>query len=102
MRQYQLILLEEVREFLQNIDAQDGAKIYFQIRSMEFGDFAGLFIKTIRSPLKELKVGRYRILFFIHKDTIYIISAFVKKSQKTPWKEVFKAQKIISLFLQKL
>jgi phage-related protein len=101
MKQYHLVVLEGTKKFLRTIDIQDRGKIYKQIELMETGNFSGLFIKTINSPLKELKMGKYRILFFIHRDTILITSAFIKKSQKTPRKEILKAQKIISLFLQK-
>ncbi len=100
MNEYHSVIREDARDFLRSIDAKDRGKIYMQIESMETGDFSGLLVKTVQYPLRELKVKRYRMLFFIHRDKILMISGFIKKSQKTPRKEILKAQKIISLFLQ--
>ncbi len=39
-------------------------------------------------------------MFFVDKNTIYLISGFVKKSQKTPKKEIDAAYKIYKNFKQ--
>lgn len=100
MKQYQVVILCEVARFLERIDTEDRGMISRQIEQMETADFSSLFIKTIYSPLRELKIKKYRLLFFINKNIIYIISAFIKKSQKTPQREIIRAQNIIKLLLQ--
>ena len=56
-------------------------------------------IKTLRGPIKELKVRKYRILFFIEQGTIYFVSGFIKKTQKIPSKELLKAEAIYNKYI---
>ena len=61
---------------------------------MESGDFESLEIKTLKTPIKELIIKRYRLLFFINKDLIYFVNAFMKKTQKTPKNEIIISEKL--------
>lgn len=82
MSYYNVTILEKVKDFLNNIVIQERGKIYAYLEIMKTGDFIGLDVKTIKSPLKELRFKKYRLLFLIHKDTIYIIALFIKKKLK--------------------
>jgi phage-related protein len=51
-------------------------------------------IKHIDRKIWEIKVDRYRVLYFLYEDQHYIlVRAFMKKTQKTPQKEVELAEK---------
>ena len=102
MKRYQVVILREASKFLEKVVSEDRGIISRQMEHMERANFSILFIKTIHSPLRELKIKKYRIFFFINKNVIYIISAFIKKSQKAPQREILKAQNIIKSILQQL
>jgi phage-related protein len=57
--------------------------------------------KLLRPPIHELKIKVYRFPYFIHGSTIYIISGFTKKSQKTPLREIDYAMTVYSAFASK-
>jgi phage-related protein len=57
---------------------------------------SALTIRTLRGKIKELKVKRCRLIFFIKNDTIYVIDLFEKKSAKTPHHILARAEKIYS------
>lgn len=61
---------------------------------MELGCFDSVLIKTLRTPIKELIIKRYRLLFFIEGNLIYFVGSFVKKSNKTPKHEIDIAEKL--------
>lgn len=99
MNHYQIFILEKVRYFLDDLSTQERAKIYARIEMMKRGSFEGLDIKILKQPLKELRFKQFRIFFFIHNDIIYIISSFIKKSQKTPKNKLVHAHNIIKTIL---
>ncbi|MBQ5684470.1 MAG: type II toxin-antitoxin system RelE/ParE family toxin, partial [Clostridia bacterium] len=44
--------------------------------------------------LWELRPGRRRVLYFYHKDNTYVLlHSFIKKTQKTPRREIEKAKR---------
>ena len=51
-------------------------------------------IKHIDGKIWEIKIDRYRVLYFLHENQHYIqIRAFMKKTQKTPKSEIEIAEK---------
>lgn len=99
---YQANYLESVTSFLKELSKTDRAKILSGVSKIEQGDFQSSYIKTLRGPTKELIVKQYRILFFVHGHTIYLVRAFRKKSRKTPQKEIEYAERIYKLITYKL
>jgi len=95
--EYKAQLLEKTRRFIRGLDENDRAKIAAAIRTMEFGDFQSVEIKSLRSPIKELIVKSYRIVFFVKDKTIYFVSGFRKKSKKTPRSEIQNAENIFKM-----
>ena len=49
--------------------------------------------KHLEEDIWELRPGRNRVLFFYHKDDTYVLlHHFLKKTQKTPRREIEKAK----------
>jgi len=95
------LFIEEVEDFIHQQGLSDQAKIAASVIIMEKGNFHILHIKTLKSPIKELIIKQYRILFFLNKNIIYFIGAFVKKTAKTPKNQIDQAEKIYKLLIQK-
>jgi len=57
-----------------------------------FGDYkfslTQLFLKKIAREIWELRAGRYRLLFGVIQGNAIITRIFLKKTQKTPNKEI--------------
>jgi hypothetical protein len=81
------LILESVEDFIEGQSLSDKAKIAAAVTVMTKGGKESwhlLHIKTLKSPIKELIVKQYRIIFFSEKNTIYFIGAFVKKQPRPP------------------
>ena len=94
---YKIIVLDNVELFRKNIPEPDRTKITSAISTIGSGDFESLFIKTIKSPIKELKFKNYRLLFVIKENIVYFIGGFTKKTNKTPKKEIENAENIYKI-----
>lgn len=97
MKKYKIEVFEKAEKFIVSLPEKEKAKILANISMMQ-EDFSGINIRLLKNPIKELKVKNYRILFFIKKDVIYLVSGFLKKSQKTPSQEIDYAQSIYKKF----
>lgn len=97
---YFVLFLQNVKDFIETLPSEDQGKINATITSIELGSFESIYIKTVRTPIKELIIKKYRIIFFIHHTTIYFIGAFVKKTAKTPSKEIKNAEKIYKIIIE--
>ena len=97
--EYEAQFLDSVKEALIKIPLTDRAKIAANTDMMRAGKFDSVFIKPIRGSIKELRVKQYRMLFFTQKHTLYFVRIFIKKTQKTPVKEIEAAQKIYDLMI---
>ena len=88
---FHTLFFEYASDFISAIPDADKAKVMASIKIMET-DIAAVKTKTLRRETKELVVKKYRLLFFIKGNTIYIVSGFVKKTQKTPAYEIERAE----------
>lgn len=84
---------EPVREWLLELDPKDCKTIGVDIKTVEFGWPIGMPVcKCLRRGLYEvrsnLKVGIARTIFCIEESTMILLHGFIKKSQKTPTKEI--------------
>lgn len=100
-RLYEMRIFRKVTEFVDGLTHADKAKVTASIKIMEMGGFDSVYIKTLKGAIKELIVKNYRLVFFIHEHTIYLVSAFVKKTQKTPPREINNAEKIYKITIKK-
>ena len=92
----------KIREYLLSLDKNSSAKSFRQIRLLEtFGNNLGMpYSRQLGKNLYELRIRgqrEVRILYCFHKNQAVIVNAFVKKSQKTPKKEIEIALERISL-----
>ncbi len=78
------ILLRSIENFLLKLSPNDQDKISGAIEALRNKKFDSVYIKQLKGDIKELKIRKYRLIFFIHKETIYFVSIFIKKTNKTP------------------
>ena len=86
-------LFGRVKEYIALQSETDNLKIARAIAALRSGDFSSIHIKTIKGPLKELIVRRARIIFCLESNTIFFLTAFTKKTAKTPKHEIEMAEK---------
>lgn len=97
---YFALFFDDVRNFIKILPNEDQGKINATVVIMESGDFESIYIKTLKTPIKELIIKKYRLVFFIHKNIIYFIGMFIKKSTKTSRKESENAEKIYKTIIE--
>lgn len=75
---------------------------YFEVLS-QYGTRAGVpYVKHIESALWELRPCNDRIFFFYWKDdTFVMLHHFVKKTQKTPVREIEQAKRNLADFMER-
>lgn len=94
---YQNIHFQGVLDFINDLSHEDQGKIRLAFDAIERGYFNAVHVKNVRSPVKELIVRQYRILFVIKSKEIYFLTMFIKKTRKTPVQEIDRAFKILKL-----
>lgn len=58
-----------------------------------------LYLKKLTKRIWELKPGKIRLLFGLVRGVAVFVNIFIKKSQKTPLKEIKLAEKRITEYL---
>jgi phage-related protein len=109
----ELLVTEEVAELIEDLDikAQKGNKDarikkeriehYFTIL-LDQGTWIGEpIVKHLEDEIWELKPGDYRLLFAID-DNYIILTFFVKKTNKTPKREIERAKNEYKKYLDEL
>ena len=106
MKNFKTNFLEEANEFIASLDRKSAAKLLFVIDTAESVNNPKLF-KKLTGEIWEFRskyLGKQnRLLAFWdksgEKETLVIAThGFIKKSQKTPSKEVSKAEQIRQLY----
>jgi phage-related protein len=85
-------VLQEIDDFGEN----DAVKVFKVVELLKKYGHAVLetHIKHIDEKIWEIKVDRYRVLYFLYENQHYIlIRAVMKKTQKTPKREIEIAEK---------
>lgn len=95
------LILEDASEYIQSLDEANQGTIYADIEAMKEGDFDSVYTKQLRGKIRELIVGNHRITYFLIKSYIYFVRGFMKKTGKTPKKEIEYAEKIFKLVNKK-
>jgi phage-related protein len=97
---FEVILLEEVYDFLESLDKKHAAKIFYNIRKAQQENDPELF-KKLNDDIWEFRTLyqglQYRLLAFWDKsdsESTLVISThgFVKKRSKVPENEIMKAK----------
>ncbi|MBP5318693.1 MAG: type II toxin-antitoxin system RelE/ParE family toxin [Paludibacteraceae bacterium] len=99
-RQFKLVFSEEADKFLTSLPQKTREKIEYNIRRVQLGEMdSELFKKLEGSTIWEFRTLynkiAYRLFAFwdTEEETLVIAThGFVKKSQKTPQKEIAKAE----------
>jgi phage-related protein len=89
----EIILLDSVETFLSSLTDKEVAKAIRTIELLEeFGNSLGMpHSKHLSDGLLELRIHgtrEIRIFYCFDKNKAYLLSAFIKKTQKTPGKEL--------------
>jgi len=89
----QIHVNSNVEKFIQSLEKQTIAKVLRTIDLLEtFGHKLGMpHSKMISKGLFELRIRgkqEIRIFYSFYKDRIHLLHGFVKKSQKTPQREI--------------
>ena len=79
---FNVTIMDDVLEFIRTLSAKEQSKIFGAINFLGNKKFDKVYVKQLTGNIKELKIKRCRLIFFIHKDEIYFIRMFVKKSNK--------------------
>ena len=87
------VFLDQVKKFIDDLSENDQSKIIGSAQAVARGQFKAVYIKHIRGEIREIRVKRYRLLYFTYNDVIYFPSIFLKKTGKTPKKEIEFAEK---------
>jgi phage-related protein len=104
-----IILSQEIEDLLDELDTKSLKGIkqarvmletinhYFKVLNL-MGTRAGEnFTKHLEDEIWELRPKNYRLLFAIECDYIFLTS-FIKKTKKTPRREIDKAKKAYNLY----
>lgn len=89
---------EPVRDFLQSLSKDERKSMGDDIRRLQFGWPVGMpLVRKLDDRLWELRSSlpskrEVRIIFTAVGDTLVFLHGFIKKSQKTPLKELALAQ----------
>ncbi len=91
---------QPVREWIESLDLKLQLKIFRAFELLEEFNITlkAPYVKPLEEKLYELRVkdskGIYRIIYFAYTNRQFImLNGFVKKSQKTPKKEIVLAKK---------
>ena len=95
-----ITIMDDVLEFIGTLPLKEQNKILGAVNTLGNKKFEEVYVKQIVGNIKELKIKRYRLIFFIHQSEIFLIRIFVKKSKKTPKLEIELALKFYKSFIQ--
>ena len=96
-----------VKEYIADVDSDERAKVRFDLRLLEaYGlDLGAPHVKSIGGKLWELRTtGRmqHRVLYFAFAGKrLVLLHAFVKKTQKTPPREIATARRRMADYVQR-
>ena len=104
---FKTIFLESVNEFIKSLDTKSHKKLFYNIRIVERTNDPKLF-KKLNNDIWEFRVRfsnkQIRLLAFWDKRSkektlVIATNGFIKKTQKTPKKEINKAKQIMKQYL---
>ena len=103
-----IVLLEEAKEFIEGLPKDDSYKIYYNMKRIACGEWnSELYKKLEGSNIWEFRTlvskKAYRLFSFwdSRSETLIIVThGILKKAQKTPMKEIMKAEKIRNIYFK--
>lgn len=107
-RKISISLLEEASDFLRSLDVKARKKILYNMHRVEMSEIDKELFEKLNENIWEFRTiyndVKYRLLSFWDPDTRSLIVAthgFTKKVQKTPPKEIAKAEAIRKIYLNR-
>lgn len=105
---FELVLTNEAKMFLKSLSKEIRGKIGYNIRRVQKGERdVQIFKKLENTEIWEFRTSynnnSYRLFAFWDTDTNTLVVAthgIIKKTQKTPLKEITKAEKIRQLYFK--
>lgn len=77
---------KEVIDVIKKASIKDKAKIHIvleQLKQNGVDALSNFNTKTIENPVKEIKVGSWRIFYFVHNEIVYLLHITYKQKNKT-------------------
>ncbi|HBQ50929.1 TPA: type II toxin-antitoxin system RelE/ParE family toxin [Candidatus Daviesbacteria bacterium] len=92
---------KRIEQFLGKLPKEDKARVN---RTVQFFKDKGFllderYLKKLTKSIWELRPGRVRLLFGVVNDEAVVVNGFIKKTQKTPKKEIDLALNRIKKYL---
>ncbi|MBQ9253435.1 MAG: type II toxin-antitoxin system RelE/ParE family toxin [Bacteroidales bacterium] len=104
-KNFEILMLKDALDFLKQQDIKVIKKIRSNIDKAKETSDTRLFKKLVNTDIWEFRTSlnrmEYRMLAFwdkTQKKLVVVSNGFVKKSQKTPEKEIKKAEQIMKLY----
>ena len=108
MKKFDILILDSAKEFLSFVDSDARRKIVFNLRKAEQLQDPELF-KKLTDEIWEFRTKykriQYRLLVFWDKRNyrntlVLCTNGFIKKTRKTPKREIERAKKIMSAYFE--
>lgn len=96
-----VLFLSTAEDYISALSDSEQGKIAAQIETMRSGYFTTVNTKKLKGSIREMIIDCHRLIYFIDGNSIYFVSGFRKKSQKTPKKEIEFAEKIYKMTRRK-
>lgn len=81
---------KRIEKFLERLSAEDKARINRTVQLFKDKGFSldERYLKKLNKLIWELRPGRIRLLLGIVSNEAIVVNAFIKKTQKTPKREI--------------
>lgn len=81
---------KRIEQFLKKLSKEDRARVNRTVKFFEDKGFLldERYLKKLTKSIWELRPGRVRLLFGVVNDEAIFVNGFLKKTQKTPKKEI--------------
>jgi len=92
--------MDDVLDFIRSLSIKEQSKVLGAIDRLGNQKFDEIYVKHLLDNIRELKVKRYRLFFFVHQNEVYFIRMFLKKTNKTPKSEIELVLKFYQSFIR--
>ena len=97
MKKFTSLILDDASQYIQSMSESDQGTTKADIEWMEKGEFEVVKTKQLRGKIRELIVGSHRLTYFMTPKFIYFVRGFMKKTNKTPKKEIEFAEQVFQV-----
>lgn len=87
-------IFQPAKEYIRSVSERDQGAIAADIQTMASGELESVYTKQLRGVIRELIVGDHRLTYFGLGRLLCFVRGFMKKTGKTPKKEIEFAEKV--------